>query len=292
MENTLQNSTDITQVIINTINTIFGNLFSSIDNNLYDVLDKVTFISADILNDSNFSKIFCSSASNGILLISNSLLLGFLLYYAIRYLMAHLTFSQAELPSKFLVKLLLCGIFMNFSFYCLEIFLELNNNISLAICSIGENLFHKKVCFAELINTINTQMSIDTATLNLFSLDGLIKSVLSVSLLSLVFSYSLRYIFVKVFILLAPFAILSLCLQNTNWFFKAWFRNLFSLLFLQIIVSLVLVILFSMDYSSSNLFVKFIYVGGIYALIRANSFIREFIGGVSTQVTQTVKNLF
>ena len=181
---------------------------------------------------------------------------------------------------------------MNFSFYCLEIFLELNNNISLAICSIGENLFHKKVCFAELINTINTQMSIDTATLNLFSLDGLIKSVLSVSLLSLVFSYSLRYIFVKVFILLAPFAILSLCLQNTNWFFKAWFRNLFSLLFLQIIVSLVLVILFSMDYSSSNLFVKFIYVGGIYALIRANSFIREFIGGVSTQVTQTVKNLF
>ena len=292
MENTLQNSTDITQVIINTINTIFGNLFSSIDNNLYDVLDKVTFISADILNDSNFSKIFGSSASNGILLISNSLLLGFLLYYAIRYLMAHLTFSQAELPSKFLVKLLLCGIFMNFSFYCLEIFLELNNNISLAICSIGENLFHKKACFAELINTINTQMSIDTATLNLFSLDGLIKSVLSVSLLSLVFSYSLRYIFVKVFILLAPFAILSLCLQNTNWFFKAWFRNLFSLLFLQIIVSLVLVILFSMDYSSSNLFVKFIYVGGIYALIRANSFIREFIGGVSTQVTQTVKNLF
>ena len=47
-----------------------------------------------------------------------------------------------------------------------------------------------------------------------------------------------------------------------------------------------------MDYSSSNLFVKFIYVGGIYALIRANSFIREFIGGVSTQVTQSVKKFF
>ena len=129
-------------------------------------------------------------------------------------------------------------------------------------------------------------------TLNLFSLDGLIKSILSVSLLSLVFSYSLRYVFVKVFILLSPFAILSLSLQSTSWFFKAWFRNLFSLLFLQIVVSLVLLILFSMDYSSSNLFVKFIYVGGIYALIRANSFIREFIGGVSTQVTQTVKRFF
>ena len=288
----MENTTDITQVIINTINTIFGNLFSSIDNNLYDVLDKVTFISSDILRDSNFENIFGSSASNGILLISNSLLLGFLLYYAIRYLMAHLTFTQSELPSKFLIKLVLCGIVMNFSFYCLELFLDLNNNVSLAIRSIGESLFNKKICFSEFINTINTQMSIDTATLDLFSLDGLIKSILSVSLLSLVFSYSLRYVFVKVFILLSPFAILSLSLQNTSWFFKAWFRNLFSLLFLQIVVSLVLLILFSMDYSASNLFVKFIYVGGIYALIRANSFIREFIGGVSTQVTQSVKSLF
>ena len=288
----MEQSQNITQIIIDTINTIFGNLFSSIDNNLYDVLDKVTFISSDILRDSNFENIFGNSASNGILLISNSLLLGFLLYYAIRYLMAHLTFTQSELPSKFLIKLLLCGIVMNFSFYCLEMFLDLNNNLSLAIRSLGESLFNKKICFSELINTINTQMSIDTATLDLFSLDGIIKSILSVSLLGLVFSYSLRYVFVKLFILLSPFAILSLSLQNTSWFFKAWFRNLFSLLFLQIVVSLVLLILFSMDYSASNLFVKFIYVGGIYALIRANSFIREFIGGVSTQVTQSVKSLF
>ena len=291
MEN-IQNTNNITQIIIDTINTIFENLFSSIDNSLYDVLDKVTFISSDILRDSNFETIFGTSASNGILLIANSLLLGFLLYYAIRYLMAHLTFTQSELPFRFLIKLVLCGIFMNFSFSCLELFLDLNNNISLAIRSLGEHLFNKNICFSELINTINTQMAIDTNSLNLFSLDGLIKSILSVSLLSLVFSYSLRYVFVKVFILLSPFAILSLSLQNTNWFFKAWFRNLFSLLFLQIVVSLVLLILFSMDYSASNLFVKFIYVGGIYALIRANSFIREFIGGVSTQVTQSVKKIF
>ena len=290
MENA-QNTNDITQIIIDTINTIFENLFSSIDNSLYNVLDKVTFISSDILRDSNFETIFGTSASNGILLIANSLLLGFLLYYAIRYLMAHLTFTQSELPFRFLIKLVLCGIFMNFSFSCLELFLDLNNNISLAIRSLGEHLFNKNICFSELINTINTQMAIDTNSLNLFSLDGLIKSILSVSLLSLVFSYSLRYVFVKVFILLSPFAILSLSLQNTNWFFRAWFRNLFSLLFLQILVSLVLLILFSMDYSASNLFVKFIYVGGIYALIRANSFIREFIGGVSTQITQTVKKI-
>ena len=95
---------------------------------------------------------------------------------------------------------------------------------------------------------------------------------------------------IKLFALLSPFAILSLSLDSTSWFFKAWLRNLFSLLFIQIIISLVLLILFSMDYSSTNLFIKFIYIGGIYALIQANSFVREFLGTVSTNVPQTVKN--
>ena len=95
---------------------------------------------------------------------------------------------------------------------------------------------------------------------------------------------------VKVFVLLSPFAILSLTLDKTSWFFKAWVRNLFSLLFVQIVVSLVLLILFSMDYSAGDLFSKFVYVGGIYALIKTNSLVRDFIGGVSTEVSQSVKN--
>jgi len=33
----------------------------------------------------------------------------------------------------------------------------------------------------------------------------------------------------KIFILLTPFAILSLVLESTSWFFKAWSKNLFSL---------------------------------------------------------------
>ncbi len=286
----MENSTNITQTIIDTINTIFETLFSSIDNNLYSVLDDVTFINSDILQDKNFENLFGTSASNGILLIANSLLLAFILYYSARYLIAHFTYAQTEAPLSFIIKLILFGIGMNFSFFLIQLVLDLNSNISLAIRNLGENLFHKNICFSELITTINTSIAIDTNALNIFSLDGLIKGTLSVSLLNLVFSYSLRYILIKVFILLSPFAFLSLTLDKTNWFFKAWFRNLFSLLFIQIIVATVLVILFSMDYSSSNLFTKFIYVGGIYALIKTNSLVRDFIGGVSTEISQSVKN--
>ena len=288
----MEETNTISQTIIDTINTIFETLFASIDNNLYSVLDEVTFIGPDILNDKNFENIFGTQTSNGILLIANSFILAFIIFYAARYLLSHLTYTQTEAPFRFIFKLLLFGIAMNFSFSIMEMVLDLNFNISLAIRNLGKNLFEKNINFSELINTINTTMSVDTASLNIFSIDGLIKGTLTISLLSLIFSYSLRYIMVKVFVLLAPFAFISLTLNSTSWFFKAWSKNLFSLLFIQIIVALVLLILFSMDFSATNLFSKFVYVGGIYALIKANSFVREFIGGVSTNVAQNVKSFF
>lgn len=282
--------TDIAQTIIDTINSIFNNLFSSIDNNLYSLLDDITFISSNILNDKNFESIFGTSTTNGILLIANSLLLGTILYFAIRYLLSHLTYSQIEKPHNFLIKLIICGICMNCSYFLISQFLDLFSNISLAIRSLGENLFNKNICFSELILDINANISINDSSIDIFSIDGLIKSIISVSLLNLVFSYSFRYILIKVLILVSPFAILSNSLNSTSWIFKSWFRNLFSLLFIQIIVSIILLILFSIDYSSSNIFYKFIYIGGLYALIKANSFVREFIGGVSTSISQNVNN--
>lgn len=288
----MENTDNITQTIINTINTLFANLFSSIDNNLYSLLDDITFISSDILNDPNFEKIFGTSTSNGILLIANSLLLAFIIFYSVKYLLSHLTYSRIENPSSFIIKLVIFGISMNFSYFIITQILDINSNISLAIRNLGEILFNKNICFSELINSINSNIYIEGNSINIFSIDGLIKGTLSVSLLNLVFSYSLRYILVKVFVLLSPFAFLSLTLDSTSWFFKSWFRNLFSLLFIQIIVSLILLILFSMDFSSLNLLIKFIYIGGVYALIKANSFVRDFMGGVSTDISQSVNNFF
>ncbi len=284
------NENNITQIIIDTINTILGNLFSSIDNNLYSILDDITFINSDILKDKNFENIFGTSTSNGILLIANSLLLGFLLYFAIKYLISHFTFSNVEQPHSFLIKLIICGICMNFSYFLLTYFLDIFSNITLAIRNLGENLFNKEICFSELILTINSNISVNTTSVDVFSLDGLIKSILSFSLLNLVFSYSFRYILIKVFVLIAPFAILSNSLNSTSWFFKSWIKNLFSLLFIQIIVSIILLILFSMNFSSGNLAIKFIYVGGLFALIKANSFVRDLVGGVSTTISQNVHN--
>ena len=286
----MEQSQDITQIIINTINTIFENIFSSIDNNLYSLLDELTFINSDILNDKYFQDILGTSASSGILLIANVLLFAFILYYSIKFLLSHLTYDRIDKPSSVFIKMIIYAICMNSSFFVIQLFIDLMSNISLFIRSIGEDLFNQSICFSSLITNINSTISVDTSSLNIFTIEGLIKSILSLSLLNLVFTYSLRYILIKVFVLITPFAFLSLILSNTSWFFKAWLKNLFSLLFIQIIVSLILLLMFSVDFSNTDLFNKFIYVGGMYGLIRANSLVRDFIGGVSTTITQSVKS--
>ena len=286
----MENTSEITTNIINTINTIFENLFSSIDNSLYEILDDLVFINNNILNDKYFDKLFGTSTANGILLIANSLLIGFLLYYGVKFMMSNFTYEKIENPFQFIFKCIIFGICMNCSFFIVEQILKLNYNICSLILGLGEDLWGKNICFTELINEINKNLSIDQNNLDVFTLDGLIKGTLTISLLNLVFSYSLRYIMIKIFVLLSPFAFLSLTLNNTSNFFKSWYRNLFSLLFIQIIVAIVLLLLFSMDYSKGNLINKFIYIGGIYALIRANSIVRELFGGISTNVQSGITN--
>lgn len=287
----MENQADITENIINTINKIFENLFSSVDNSLYEVLDNLVFVDKNILNDKYFGKLFGTSTANGILLISNSLLIGIIIYYAARYMFSNFTYEKTENPFQFIFKCIIFGICMNYSFFIIEQILDLNNNVCSLIKEIGEDLWNKKICFTNLITEINENLSINKNNIDIFTLDGLIKGTITVSLLNLVFSYSLRYIMIKIFILLSPFAFLSLILNNTSYFFKSWYKNLFSLLFIQLIVSIILLLLFSMDYTKENLINKFIYIGGIYALIRSNSIVKELFGGISTTVQSGINNL-
>ena len=277
-------TSNLTTSIIETINSIFETLFSSIDTTIYSVLDELTFIDKNILDNSVFQKIFGSTGNNGLLVIANSLLVGFSLYYAIRLIYSYYMNLQIERPYQFIFKLLIFGIVMNCSYFICNQFIQINSFISDAIRTVGSNIFGYDISFSELINKLN-YLSIKENEFNIFSFDGLIKSFISISLFNLIFSYSLRYIMVKVFILITPFAILSLINESTSWFFKPWLRTVLSLLFQQSLVAIILLIIFSFNFSSNDIISQLMCIGGIYALVRANSYIRSLIGGISTDVS-------
>ena len=283
-------SSQISSIISATINEMFYKIFSSIDNSLYSVLDDFTFIDSDILNDSYFIDIFGLSSQNGILLIANSLVLGYLIYYAFKLLLSHLGVTQVERPSQFILKLIIYSICMNFSLFICDEIIYIISLISSSIRQVGEHLFNTKICFSELIVQLNSIISINE-NLDIFSLNGIIKSLISVGLLNLVITYAVRYVLIKVFVLLSPFAILSLCNKNTSILFNSWIKSFLSLMFVQVFVAIILLLIFSLNISSNNIFSKFILIGAIFILIKANNYIKEMLGGISSDVNIGINSL-
>ena len=94
---------------------------------------------------------------------------------------------------------------------------------------------------------------------------------------------------IKVFILIFPFCILSLLNPNSSWIFKSWIKCFLSLLLIQQLISIIFLIIFSINFNSDT-FSQFMYIGSIYALIKANSYIREIFGGISTDVHSNISN--
>lgn len=283
------NSSEISSIISNTINEMFSKIFSSIDNSLYTVLDDFTFIDSDILNDEYFIDIFGLSSKQGILLIANSLVLGYLIYYAFKLLLSHLGITQIEKPGQFILKIIIYSICMNFSLFICDEIIYIISMISSSIRQVGENLFNSKICFSELIVKLNSVISIDQ-NLDIFSLDGIIKSLISVGLLNLVIAYAVRYVLIKVFVILSPFAILSLCNKSTSILFNSWIKSFLSLMLVQVFVSVILLLIFSLNVSSNNTFSKFILIGAIFILIKANTYIKEMLGGISCDVNMGINN--
>ena len=287
METTLT----LPQQIVETIGTFFSNFFASLDANIYLILDDIIFINSDILNDSFINNILGNSFTSGLLLLCNSLLLGFVIYYIISLILSHLFLFNLQTPYQFIFKLIIISIIINNTYDICNFLLNLNSNISLVIRSIGEDIFNTEICFSSLEKLINPSFLNFSNNFNIFSINGFIKTFSSIGILNLILSYSLRYIMVKLFILLFPFAILSLLNKSTNYFFYSYIKSFISLLFSQSIVAFVLLIIFSLDFSNNNLFSQIIFIGAIYCLSRINYFMKELMGGVSTTVYSNAQNL-
>ena len=288
MEEAISNTTNITQVIIDTINSLLNTLFSSIENSVYETLDDLAFISTDILDNTIFQKLFGYHYNNGLLIIANSLLLAVCLYYCFKLVYSHFTGIQIERPYQFVFKLLIFGIFINCSYFICEMFIYFTSLISDAIRSIGSNILGEEISFSSLISSLNSVVTVDSTSLNVFSLDGILQSLISISFINLLFTYSLRFIMVKVLILIMPFALLTLINSSTAWFFKAWLKIFLSLLFIQPFISITLLIVFALDFTGTDIMSKVLCIGAIYALIRANTYVQHFIGGISTNISQNL----
>lgn len=277
--------------IFNSLNDLFSKLFSSIDNNIYSNLDEITFINTDIIKFSNITKIVGDNSKEGILLISNALIFGIIIYYSINYLISHLTMSKIQNPTQFIFKLIIFSILMNFSVWiCLQI-VDIISTVSLLVRQIGEKLFKESICFSSFIEVINEKIYLNEENIDIFSFDGIIKFFLSVGFINLIFTNSLRYIMVQALIILSPFAFLCLISDKTEMYFKKWLISFLSLLLEQILISVILILSFSFENNLDQTYLKILYIGVLNALSKSNYYMNQIIGGISTTVQSGISNL-
>lgn len=283
-----QETINLTSTILNSINELFTQMFSSIDNSIYHLLDEIVFVTPEIINGNLFQKILGTTASDGILLICNSLILGFIIFYAINYLFSHLIYSKIDSPKQFIFKSIIFIAIMNSSLWICEQIINIISLITINISELGKTLFNSNINFSTFIDNLNKSLFSTSSNFNIFSFDGIIKSFTSFGLINLVFTYSLRYIMIQIFVLLCPFAFLSLITNKSEYFFKIWFKTFISLLLVQILLSLILLLAFTININSDSNISKLLYIGIIYALVRANTYIKEIFGGISTTINSGI----
>ena len=282
---------NIAEIILDTINSLCQSLFSSIDNTIFSLLDEVIFINSEITETNYLERIIGTNVNSGLLILANSLLVAFVLYYAIRRFTAFYNGHEVESPYKFVIRAIFICIFMNFSLSICSSIISFSCEISEFICGLGNTIFKRNISFSSLINELSGNSS---TNFNIFSIDGILTSMLSISSLSLVITFTFRYILAKILILLSPFAFLCLLNKNTSGFFKSWLKSFISLLLVQIIVALILLLPFAiLKENSSTMFSKFLLIGSVYTLQKANQFVKEFINGtgISTDFNSGINGI-
>lgn len=280
----MEESNNLTSSVIDTINNIFSNIFSSVDNTIYDILDKITFVNTDVIEDESFKKLFGSNSSSGILLVCNALILGIVIFYALNYLFSHITYSKVQTPMEFIFKAIIFVGIMNGSLWICSQIINIVYLLSDAIRYIAKEIFNQEISFANFISQINNKIYTSSENVSIASFDGIIKSFATFGFMNLIFSYSLRYIMIKILVLISPFAFLCLINSKTEWFFKSWIKVFLELLLEQVLIILIISLAFSFKLSETNVMAKLLYVGVIYALMKANTFMYMIFGGITTSV--------
>lgn len=281
---------NLTTLICDSLNNIFFKLFSSINNTIYSTLDDVLFIRSDIMQDSNFKQLFGTDATNGLLLIANSLIWGILLFYVFRFSLSHLTYSKIDSPYQFIFKCIIFIACMNSSFWICEKIIDFIALLSDSICELGTSLTGQNINFSNLISKINSTLYPSLETFDIFSFNGILKMISSFGILYILLSFCVRYVFCKILILLAPFAFISLISNHLDGFFKGWLKQFLILLFIQIVISLVLVLGFILEFHTENPLSKLIYLAIIMLVAKCNYHVKSLLVHIYQSSQNKLKN--
>jgi len=263
--------------ILNSVNILIEKIYKSVEENVYELLDKLVDISPDILKNEPLRYIFDDSEKEGMIFIATSLVLFYVVQYIFLKFVSMYNGKNPENIFKFILRLIICVTLTSCSNYICETVLEINSLFTDLIASLGENITGEELSFnalKEVIVDLEKYMGEDC-----ISLDGLIKGFISFGSVTLLINYAVRHVTVTFLILVMPLAIMFSVSPLTKGIFNSWLKLFVINLSMQWIIKLILIIPISVKTTNNDMF-KIIVIGTIYVLYRINMFVKDFLGNI------------
>ncbi len=267
--------------VLNNLNVLLEKFFSTVESEVFVLLDKLYKITPDILKEEPLKKFQTKDVDQNIVLILISISILFIVFYLITYMMSMYNGSKQENVFKFIFRLSLFLILSSSSMYIVETVLDINNMLTDIILSVGENVSKNEISFESLkecIIDVEKHMSNDA-----ISVDGIIKGVVSLGASSILITFAIRYVTIMILILLSPIAIMFAASNNTYSLFFTWLKTFLINILTQNIIAVILAIPLSFK-NTDEMMYKIVIVGSIYLLYKINTFVRELInisGGIN-----------
>ena len=178
--------------IITNLNYLLEKVFKSIEGEIFKTLDKLTIIGPEILKEEPLKNIVFENKVNGLVIIANTLILFFVIYYVFKQLIGIYNGNKIESIYVFIIRIIIVCIIVNFSYYICEEILNIFGILGESIDTYASDLINRKVTFENLKDSIiNIENIINT---DLVSLDGIIKGIISFGSVSILISFSVRYV--------------------------------------------------------------------------------------------------
>lgn len=269
------------QDILNNLNIIAEKLFKSVETQVFKTLDDIVIIGTDILKMEPLKNIFFENKVNGLIIIANSLILFFFIYYVLSNLIIMYNGNKVSNMYSFVIRIIFVTILVNSSYYICEQVLNILELFTNSIDIFAKDLAGQSVSFVNLKETI---ISInDFMKSDVLSLDGIIKGMISFGAISVLINFSIRYVTVIFLVIISPFALVSLASDLSVEFFKTWIKLFFTNLLVQIVVKLFILIPLMYKHTNSVMY-KIILVGTIYLIYKINNFSKEIFIKFSSQI--------
>lgn len=257
--------------IINNINSIFGKFYSSIVNDGFDLLDKITGLDSKLLNVNTLKLI--KDNINSINAIVISLLGGLCIFFILKYIISIYSDTYVLNIYYLIIRTIIVCIICTNSIYICSTILDIHSQLYQGTIKCLEDISKCNIQYKFLKEDIDTLEDFFKST-NKVGIKGIKDSILCTYIILLVVNFSCRYIVVILCVILSPFSLMFLISDKTIKYTILWFKTFILALFLETIN--IIIIFIPITSNKDKELYPVILLGSMFVMYKVNKKLGDF----------------